>query len=461
MKNTTLSILLACGLFTQTLQAQHSWNPLGAGTNAPVQAMTADTVNHVLYAGGVFTSAGSISGSDVAKWDGTNWSPLGVGVVSGVGISSMIMKSGELIVGGTFTDIGGVISKNVAKWNGVTWLPLGAGLEYTGATTVSTLCEYGGELYAGGTFLLSGVTPVNYIAKYDGTSWLPVGGGTNGRVLSLAVYAGELYAGGEFTNAGGVAVNNIAKWNGTTWSDVGGGVQYTGATTVSTLQVFLGDLFAGGTFDLAGSTPVMNIAKWDGSNWSDVGGGVQYTGATTVSTLSMTIYENQLIAGGILDVAGGASANYIAKWDGFAWSSLGTGMNNAVLALETLDDTLYAGGWFTQAGGDITLFISQWVPEPTHVSSINGIEKENNTFRIYPNPVDTRIVIQNKFTPVNGSAAEYDFILSDLLGNTVSVNKNITNEIGFDRTQIPSGLYLYKLVSKDNQVVQQGKLSFR
>ena len=45
-------------------------------------------------------------------------------------------------------------------------------------------------------------------------------------------------------------------------------------------------------------------------------------------------------------------ANYIAKWNGSAWSALGSGMNGAVYAL-AVDGAgnLYAGGEFTTAGG--------------------------------------------------------------------------------------------------------------
>ena len=40
-----------------------------------------------------------------------------------------------------------------------------------------------------------------------------------------------------------------------------------------------------------------------------------------------------LVAGGDFTTAGGVSASRIARWNGTAWSPLGTGMNNAVEAL--------------------------------------------------------------------------------------------------------------------------------
>ena len=38
-----------------------------------------------------------------------------------------------------------------------------------------------------------------------------------------------------------------------------------------------------------------------------------------------------LYAGGEFTIAGGVTANYIAKWDGNAWSALGSGMNGSRL----------------------------------------------------------------------------------------------------------------------------------
>ena len=62
-----------------------------------------------------------------------------------------------------------------------------------------------------------------------------------------------------FTTAGGNAANNIAKWDGTDWSDVSGGMD----STVLALTVFNNQLFAGGHFSHAGATPVNRVARWN------------------------------------------------------------------------------------------------------------------------------------------------------------------------------------------------------
>ena len=67
-----------------------------------------------------------------------------------------------------------------------------------------------------------------------------------------------------------------------------------------------------------------------------------------------------LYAGGYFTTAGGAAANYVAKWNGSAWSALGSGMNNYVYALAVSGSDLYAGGDFTTAGGSTANHIAKW-----------------------------------------------------------------------------------------------------
>ncbi|MFL5764985.1 MAG: T9SS type A sorting domain-containing protein [Bacteroidia bacterium] len=431
-------------------RAQYSWNNVGSGMNLPVQSLSADTINHVVYAGGLFTSSGITPVINIAKWNGTSWTPVGGGIISGTGVSALLVDGPDLYAGGTFTNIGGVLSQNIAKWDGTSWSPLGSGLSLGGLAIVNSMTMYQGELYAGGLFALSGTTLVSNIAHWDGTSWQPLGSGTNGEVKTLCIYGTDLYAGGTFTNAGGIPVNNIARWDGTGWSDVGGGVSYTGATTVSTLTVYSGELYAGGKFTNAGATPVQHLAKWNGTGWTDVGGGAgSYTGATTVSTL--TVFEGELIIGGSMDSLGSLPVNNIGKWDGSSFSVLGTGTNNAVSALTALHDTLYAGGSFTAAGGTSAPFIAQWKPYSESLTTGESDHTLSNENLVYPNPATDILYLKNT-TP------GLSFVILDLNGREILRRENIGDHIALDRTRVSNGLYLYKLL-KGNEVICRGKLS--
>ena len=117
-----------------------------------------------------------------------------------------------------------------------------------------------------------------------------------------------------------------------------------------------GNLYAGGEFNSAGGVSANFIAKWDGAAWSPLGSGMNWP----VYALAVDGAGN-LYAGGAFTTAGGVEVYCIAKWDGTAWLPLGSGMENAVQAL-AVDGAgnLYAGGAFTTAGGVSANYIAKW-----------------------------------------------------------------------------------------------------
>ena len=70
--------------------------------------------------------------------------------------------------------------------------------------------------------------------------------------------------------------------------------------------------------------------------------------------------RDQSLCGGKVHQCGRVAANCIAKWDGSAWSALGSGMNGYVSALAVSGTNLYAGGGFTTAGGVPANRIAKW-----------------------------------------------------------------------------------------------------
>jgi len=190
--------------------------------------------------------------------------------------------------------------------------------------------------------------------------WAPLGTGMQhgtqtAYIRALAVYGDKLIAGGYFTTAGEVSAINIAAWDGSTWSPLGTGL--TGGIhtpAASALAVYNGKLIVGGHFTYAGGASANYIAEWDGSAWSPLGTGM------SSSVLSLTVYDDKLIAGGSFSTAGGVSANRIAVWDGSTWFPLGTGMNNSVYALTVYGDKWIAAGEFSTAGGVSVNNIAAW-----------------------------------------------------------------------------------------------------
>ncbi len=332
-----------------------------------------------LYAGGEFTTAGSVAANRVASWNGSVWSALGSGMNLPVqALTSFNNGLGEpLYAGGEFTTAGGVSANRIARWNGASWSALGSGMN--NIVSALTVFDEGAdgdlELFAGGYFTIAGGTSAKYVARWDGTSWSKLGTGMNSAVLALTAFddlsggGTALYAGGYFTTAGGTPAANIAKWDGTSWSALGTGMN--GAVLALTAVDLDGSgpkLVAGGAFTLAGGTAVTYVATWDGSSWAALGSGMNNY------VLSLTAFDDdqdgfaELYAGGVFTTAGGLRANRIAMWSWPSpnWSPLGSGMDNRVYALAAIDKDasgnldLIAGGAFTTAGGVAASKIAKW-----------------------------------------------------------------------------------------------------
>ena len=178
----------------------------------------------------------------------------------------------------------------------------------------------------------------------------------NSTVSALAVSGTSLYAGGVFLTAGGKSAYGIAKWDGSAWSaltpTLGSGLGM--YSWVYALAVSGTNLYAGGRISTAGDNWANNIAKWDGSAWSALGSGMNDC------VYALAVSGTNLYAGGSFTNAGGITASRIVKWNGSAWSALGSGMNSGVSALLATGTDLYAGGSFTKAGGNTANYFAKW-----------------------------------------------------------------------------------------------------
>jgi trimeric autotransporter adhesin len=285
-----------------------------------------------------------------------------------------------LWVGGSFTSAGGNTVMRLATWDGDQWgVPLNGGADAHVFTLLATDAVAPNSLYVGGAFQWAGGVLANRVARWDGAAWSALGSGTSGEVRALYPYdpdgAGPqqqvLLAGGLFATAGSVQAANIAMWDGTAWSGLGNGTN----GVVRDFEVFDEDgagpapakLFACGLFTQANSTPANRVIRLDGTQWTQVGTGL----ITEVYALHVFDYDGpgigsnppSLYAGGLFN---SPLPQYVARWDGKSWSSLGAGMDAPVFNFATFAENpggapgLYMVGSFMSAGGLASGRIARW-----------------------------------------------------------------------------------------------------
>ncbi len=118
------------------------WSALGDGiTNSDGSIVTiwalALTDDGDLLVGGEFDTAGTTPVNSLARWDGSQWHDFGDGVTDGDGEPGLVRaievtESGEIFVGGLFTQAGGLEVSNLARWDGTQWSRVGNDAESSG-----------------------------------------------------------------------------------------------------------------------------------------------------------------------------------------------------------------------------------------------------------------------------------------------------------------------------------------
>ena len=136
-------------------------------------------------------------------------------------------------------------------------------------------------------------------------------------------------------------------------------------------------LLLGLAVSLAAATPAAATGR---GSWNHVGdGGVVGTASLNGTVSALHKVGTVLYAGGRFTNAGGdPNADRIAKWNGSAWKALGTAPlgNGSVMAIASYGGKIYAGGNFQDAGGNVdaaNLAVfdgTNWAPfcdSPSHI----------------------------------------------------------------------------------------------
>ena len=445
MRKSMIGLLLALQavlFINNKVSAQGVWYPLKNGLTCDlvnactVYALCADTVNNVLYAGGLFSYADSTLQQGVAKWDGTKWDSIpDEGLTQ---VHALIMFHDSLYVG----DWNG----EVHRFDGNTWKALPSF-----NSGVSCLEIYQDTLYAGGAFTKSGNTVLNNIAKWDGTNWLPVKGGVTGgsftEVNAMTIYNDTLIIGGLFSMADTIPAFSIAKWDGVSFSTVGTGITiWSGSFKrqpgyVNALEVFQGNLYVGGEYDSAGSKRAFSVASWNNNQWDTL----------TIPNLFLAADITAMRSfDGYLFMTSTGSENYISKYNNGLFLTVDSGINKLLYSLDIWNGSLYVGGEFDSAGKKIlTNGIARWKPDSVS-TDVQKLSVKNEQVTAYPNPTSNELNLNYAKSSVS------EISILNLLGQTL-IEKSFdaaTQRQIVNVSTLPSGIYFYQIVNSDLETVE-------
>jgi hypothetical protein len=249
-----------------------------------------------------------------------------------------------------------VQTSNIAQLAGSQWTAMVDGLD------APVICTGSASTYIGGAFVSEGNNSLPHGAYWNGQVWQSLGA-FNGALTSMFFYRAfnvtinpSFVASGPFTQLGTIPLNHIGiRDPSNNWTNMGTGIDAPALVMTSVPSgVGHNDLIAGGQFITAGGLTANHIARWNGTAWSVLGTG------TNGDVRALAYFGGQIVAGGTLTSAGGSAASNIAAWNGSAWAPLGSGLNATVRALIVYNGQLIAGGDFTMAGGAAASHLAAW-----------------------------------------------------------------------------------------------------
>jgi hypothetical protein len=280
-----------------------SWSALVTEPGGAVSALAAyaEGAGPSLYAGGNFPNF-------ILRWDGSTWSDVAGGLgynfdtfcgdVSTLAVLKIPPDTAPaLYVGGCFGTVGNppVTGSGIAKWNGTSWSNLIGGLWSTDFADVYSMAAFddgaggGASLYVAGYFereaqcyLCSGTSTNGCLMKWQNGVWSvpsPTGATTPYDVAVYGIHVFDdghgpkLYVHGLFNTIGGQSAAHIATWDGRSYAPLGSGLTnppfpvYNAANAFATFDDGTGggpDLYIGGSFTQAGGIPTRALARWLG-----------------------------------------------------------------------------------------------------------------------------------------------------------------------------------------------------
>ncbi len=469
-----LAVLLIAGQ-----SAAQSWRGLGLGTIGPteVQTLFGDSVSDRLLAGGTFmwirNENDTVLGMGQAAWNGNRWDSLAhrIQPISGnnsTGQTFWFLRfQDELLACGGFA-----FQLTNGEWNNgfarldeatIRWEPLECPKPDNGLLTLVPK-EPQATLYATGYCNGSICSlPQSCVFRFDGSSfasWEPfqqIPQHPNNYVATIFDFLGKTYMTGSFRDPFSTGFVDLLRFNGTSWEYVPG---WNTTATIKAISIRNDTLYVGGSFREASGGPGDLIAYFDGTTWNNMGGGLDYTPVPMSATvLDLEWLNNELYVGGMFNEAGGIPVEGIAVWKGDRWCRLpGDFASNQWNSAKILDitvwrDSLYICGGFISIDGEPIRQVAQYIGGDAVADCSLPVAVTEQisapTFTPSPNPTNGALRLQ-------GLPAEARHLLvRDALGRVV--HEQNTNLYQLELGHLPAGTYLVQVLDTEGDLKGQAR----
>jgi hypothetical protein len=172
---------------------------------------------------------------------------------------------------------------------------------------------------------------------------------------------------------------------------------------------------------------------------------IQINGALSTSTYSKVLLINQAQAKNVFwKVDGAVSINSFSNFNGTIVC------NNGAVSLK--NGAIINGRVYTTNGAFTTDSITTTMAPVCTTTGIAILENGSENITVYPNPFTNQINIH-----LNSIAGISEFRMYNVLGSEVMNTTIINQSTTFETSNLPSGVYFYK-VFNENKIIQTGKI---
>jgi hypothetical protein len=417
-------------------------------TNGPVAALARS--GNTLYLGGKFSEVGPPTGPVVAFSGGSATPDGAFPQVSGghAEVRAAIPDgSGGWYLGGNFTHVGGSPRAGLAHVlaDGSIDPNFAPSLEINQNTwSVDALALSGSTLFVGGSFrTISGVSRngLAAITTTDGSvqTWNPAPNSGGVAVEALAISGGILYVGGSFGELEDQSRANLGAFDITSKSLTAWAPSTSGTNpNVKALVVSGSTIYLAGFFDHVGGQARSGFAAVDTSGnlaaWSP-----EASGCGAASGLALAAAGPVIYLGGCFSHIGGQSRVGLAALDpttaaATSWNPGVSPSTSAVTTVAVSGSSVYAGGTFSQIGGQArnglgavdssTAIATSWDPHPNDTNGVSGFAFGNQVDLVAA--AGTQVVAGGAFTSVGGVTRNNLAAIDLSTGKATEWNPNLT-----------------------------------